>query len=100
MKPVVCDLAGIEEHAAEVVGAAVNDLGARVGLWGVESEPRLQLLLLGRLASESDTRVIETVRTCRAHDFTWDEIRDLLGITSGIASSRYGDGDSRSRDAP
>lgn len=100
MTPDIPDRADIDEHAAEVIDAAVDELGARAGLWGVASEPRLQLLLLGSLKAELDARLLDTVWDCRAHDFTWTEIGDLLGVAAHIAQGRYDDPDPAKTDMP
>ena len=93
MNPDVHDRADIDEHTAEVIDDAVDELGARAGLWGVASEPGLQLFLLGCLKAELDARVLDTVWNCRAHDFTWKEIGDLLGVAAEITQGRYDDSD-------
>lgn len=78
MKPTISDNIDMHAHAADVIDNALDELAARAGLWGVNSEPRLQLYLLGRLQAELDQRVHNTVRDCQAHDFTSAEIDDLL----------------------
>lgn len=99
MTPDVDDV-DIAEHAAEVVDGAIDELGARAGMWGVTSEPRLQLFLLGHLKAELDCRVLDTVWDCRARDFNWAEIGDLLGIDAAAAQARYDDGASIETDPP
>lgn len=100
MKPVIADHIDMDEPAAEVIDAAMGELGARAGLWGVASEPGLQLFLLGCLKAELDYRVLDTVWDCRERDFTWEEIGELLGIAADAARARYDDSDPAETDLP
>ena len=78
MNPIIANHIDIDAHTADVIDNAIDDLGARAGLWGFDSEPGHQLYLLGRLHAELNHRLLDTVRVCRAHDFTDDEIGQLL----------------------
>lgn len=78
MKPIISDNIDMHAHVADVIDNALDDLAARAGLWGVDSEPSLQLYLLGRLQADLDQRVLDAVRDCQAHDFTAAEIDQLL----------------------
>ncbi|MGI8728795.1 MAG: hypothetical protein ACR2LK_02165 [Solirubrobacteraceae bacterium] len=83
--------ADMDEHAAEIIDAAIDELGARAGMWGITSEPKLQLFLLGCLKAELDCRVLDTVWDCRSRDFNWTEIDQLLGLDAATAQARCDD---------
>lgn len=100
MKPTIAHDIDLEAHTAEIVDGAVDDLGARAGLWGVNSEPGLQLFLLGHLKAELDARVLDTIWDCRAHDHTWNDVGELLGITAELAKTLYDHGDPAERELP